>query len=130
MTRAHLPRRAALSLLALPALAALPHAARAQSGYPGRPVSVIVPWAPGGSTDILARVLAEPLRIAFGQPFVVENRSGASGNIGSAFVARSAADGHTLLVGSMSTHAMNDALFSNMPFNGAEDFTPVALLAF
>jgi tripartite-type tricarboxylate transporter receptor subunit TctC len=131
MTRPHLPRRAALSLLAAPAIAAaLPRVARAQDGYPSRPVSVIVPWAPGGSTDILARVLAEPLRAAFGQTFVVENRSGASGNIGSAFVARSAPDGQTLLVGSMSTHAMNDALFSNMPFNGAEDFTPIALLAY
>jgi tripartite-type tricarboxylate transporter receptor subunit TctC len=130
MTRPHLSRRAALSLLALPAVTTLSRTARAQNGYPTRPVSVIVPWAPGGSTDILARVLADPLRIAFGQPFVVENRSGASGNIGSAFVARSVADGQTLLVGSMSTHAMNDALFSNMPFNGAEDFTPVALLAY
>jgi tripartite-type tricarboxylate transporter receptor subunit TctC len=130
MTRPHLPRRAALSLLAAPALAVLPRMARAQNGYPSRPVNVIVPWAPGGSTDILARVLAEPLRAAFGQTFVVENRSGASGNIGSAFVARSAPDGQTLLVGSMSTHAMNDALFSNMTFNGAEDFTPIALLAY
>jgi len=130
MTQPQLPRRAALSLLAASAVTTLSRTARAQSGYPTRPVSVIVPWAPGGSTDILARVLADPLRIAFGQPFVVENRSGASGNIGSAFVARAAADGHTLLVGSMSTHAMNDALFSNMPFNGAEDFTPVALLAY
>lgn len=130
MTRLHLPRRTALSLLVAPAVAAAPGRARAQDGYPSRPVSVIVPWAPGGSTDILARVLAEPLRLQFGQPFVVENRSGASGNIGSAVVARSAPDGQTLLIGSMSTHAMNDALFSNMPFNGAEDFTPVALLAY
>jgi tripartite-type tricarboxylate transporter receptor subunit TctC len=130
MTRPIASRRAALSLLAAPALAALPHAARAQGGYPTRPVSVIVPWAPGGSTDILARILAEPLRIAFGQPFVVENRSGASGNIGSAAVARAAPDGQTLLVATMSTHAMNEALFRNMPFNGVEDFTPVALLAY
>ncbi|MBO1075082.1 Bug family tripartite tricarboxylate transporter substrate binding protein [Roseomonas marmotae] len=130
MTQPRLSRRAALSLLAAPAVTTFAPAARAQDAYPSRPVSMIVPWAPGGSTDILARVLAEPLRLAFGQPFVVENRSGASGNIGSSFVARSAPDGQTLLVGSMSTHAMNDALFSNMPFNGAEDFTPVALLAY
>lgn len=130
MTRPDLPRRGALSLLAMPALVALPRAARAQGDYPARPVSVIVPWAPGGSTDILARVLAEPLRVAFGQPFVVENRSGASGNIGSAVVARSAPDGQTLLFGSMSTHAMNEALFRNMPFDGVADFTPVALLAY
>ncbi len=130
MSRPLLPRRAALSLLAAPVLPAWPRATWAQQGYPSRPVSVIVPWAPGGSTDILARVLSEPLRLALGQPFVVENRSGASGNIGSAHVARAAPDGQTLLVGSMSTHAMNDALFGNMPFNGAEDFTPVALLAY
>ena len=70
---------------------------RAQDAYPNRPVTITVPWAPGGSTDILARTLAEPLRAAFGQPFVVENRSGASGNIGSAAVARAAPDGYALL---------------------------------
>ncbi|MCK8787398.1 tripartite tricarboxylate transporter substrate binding protein [Roseomonas sp. NAR14] len=134
MSRTIVSRRAALLLLGSPAAGGLPRAARAQGGYPGgypnRPVSVIVPWAPGGSTDILARALAEPLRVSLGQPFVVENRSGASGNIGSAYVARSAPDGQTLLFATMSTHAMNDALFRNMPFNGAEDFTPIALLAF
>jgi len=120
-----LPRRAALALpFAAPAVA------RAQAPYPARPVSVIVPWAPGGTTDILARVLAEPLRAAMGQPFVVENRSGASGNIGSAAVARAQPDGYSLLFGSMSTHAMNEALFHNMPFRGAEDFTAIALLAY
>jgi tripartite-type tricarboxylate transporter receptor subunit TctC len=121
-----LSRRAALA--GLFAAAAAP--AIAQDGYPSRPVSIIVPWAPGGSTDILARMLADPLRAAFGQPFVVENRSGASGNIGSAAVARAAPDGQTLLFGSMSTHAMNGALFRNMPFDGAADFSPIALLAY
>jgi tripartite-type tricarboxylate transporter receptor subunit TctC len=125
MTRPTLTRRQALA--ATLATAALP--AAAQDRYPNRPVSIIVPWAAGGTTDILARVLAEPLRRAFGQPFVVENRSGASGNIGSNAVARARPDGYTLLFGSMSTHAMNDALFNNMPFHGVEDFTPVALLA-
>ena len=120
-------RRAALSALLA---AGTPAAASAQERYPVRPVSVIVPWAPGGSTDILARVVAEPLRASLGQPFVVENRSGASGNVGSAAVARAAPDGYSLLFGSMSTHAMNDALFRNMPFDGARDFTPVSLLAY
>jgi tripartite-type tricarboxylate transporter receptor subunit TctC len=123
-----LSRRMALASLGGAAL--LPQRAGAQDGYPNRPVSIIVPWAPGGSTDILARIVAEPLRVSLGQPFVVENRSGASGNIGSALVARAAPDGYSLLFGSMSTHAMNDALFNNMPFNGAADFTPVAVLAF
>ena len=105
------------------------HGAKGQT-YPDRTVTIIVPWAPGGSTDILARVVAEHLRQSLKQPVVVENRPGASGNIGSAAVARSAPDGYTLLFGSMSTHAMNEALFSSMPFNGVEDFTPVSLLAF
>jgi len=119
-------RRAALA--AGLGLAALP--ARAQGRYPDRPVTIVVPWAAGGTTDILARILSEPLRRQLGQPFVVENRSGASGNIGSGAVARARPDGYTLLFGSMSTHAMNDALFRNMPFHGVDDFTPVAMLAF
>ncbi len=121
-----LSRRLALGLLG----AAWGHAARAQETYPARPVTIVVPWAPGGSTDILARMLADPLRAAFGQPFVVENRSGASGNIGSGAVARAAPDGYTLLFGSMSTHAMNGALFRNMPFDGVADFSPIALLGY
>ena len=121
-------RRAALSAAAGGALA--PFTPRAQDPYPTRPVTIIVPWAPGGSTDILARAVAEPLQRSLGQPVVVENRSGASGNVGSAAVARARPDGHTLLFGSMSTHAMNGALFRDMPFDGAEDFTAIALLAY
>ena len=121
-------RRAALSAAAGGALA--PFTPRAQDPYPTRPVTIIVPWAPGGSTDILARAVAEPLQRSLGQPVVVENRSGASGNVGSAAVARARPDGHTLLFGSMSTHAMNGALFRDMPFDGAEDFTAVSLLAY
>lgn len=102
--------------------------AHAQERYPSRPVTLMVPWAPGGTTDILARLLAEPLRRYTGQPFVVENRSGASGNIGSNAVARARPDGYTLLFGVMSTHTMNDALFRNMPFNGVEDFSAIAIL--
>jgi tripartite-type tricarboxylate transporter receptor subunit TctC len=123
-------RRAALALvLGGGAAATLPRRAAAQD-YPSRPVTIVVPWAPGGSTDILARVVAEHLRQALGQPVIVENRAGASGNIGSAAVAKAAPDGYTLLFGSMSTHAMNDALFSAMPFRGVDDFTPIAQLAF
>lgn len=116
------------TLLAFAAAGASPLFARA-ANYPERPVSVIVPWAPGGSTDILARAIADQLSHSLGQPFVVENRAGASGNIGSALVARAKPDGYTLLVGSMSTHAMNPALMSNMPFRGADDFSPIALVA-
>jgi tripartite-type tricarboxylate transporter receptor subunit TctC len=123
-------RRSTLGLmLGCAAAASLPRRAATQD-YPSRPVTIVVPWAPGGSTDILARVVAEHLRQAMGQPVIVENRAGASGNIGSAAVAKAAPDGYTLLFGSMSTHAMNDALFSAMPFRGVEDFTPIAQLAF
>ncbi|MEH3085742.1 MAG: tripartite tricarboxylate transporter substrate binding protein [Xylophilus ampelinus] len=101
----------------------------ASAAYPERPVTLIVPWAPGGSTDILARALAEQLTKSLGQPVVVDNRAGASGNIGSNLVAKARPDGYTLLVGSMSTHAMNPALMERMPFRGVEDFTPIAQLA-
>lgn len=101
----------------------------ASAAYPDKPITIIVPWAPGGSTDILARALAEQLTKSMGQPVIVENRAGASGNIGSNMVAKARPDGYTLLVGSMSTHAMNPALMENMPFKGVEDFTPIAQLA-
>src|SRR3546814_7018708 len=76
-----------------------------------------------------ARVLSERLGKSLGQPFVVENRAGASGNVGSNLVAKAKPDGYTLLVGSMSTHTMNQALYSKMPFDGVKDFTPIAKLA-
>jgi len=122
---ASLTRRATLAA----GLIATAGASQAEPAAP-RAITITVPWAPGGSTDILARALAEPLRQALGQPVVVENRSGASGNIGSAAVARAQPDGASLLFGSMSTHAMNQALFHAMPFDGVADFTPIALLAF
>ncbi|WP_455286722.1 Bug family tripartite tricarboxylate transporter substrate binding protein [Cupriavidus necator] len=105
-------------------------AARAADAWPQKPITLIVPWAAGGSTDILARVLSEHLTRSLGQPVIVDNKPGASGNIGSAMVARAKPDGYTLLVGSMSTHAMNPALMPNMPFRGVEDFTPLGLLAY
>ncbi|SDP71290.1 Tripartite-type tricarboxylate transporter, receptor component TctC [Ralstonia sp. 25mfcol4.1] len=104
--------------------------AGAADAYPAKPVTLIVPWAAGGSTDILARVLSEHLTKSLGQPVIVDNKPGASGNIGSAMVARAQPDGYTLLIGSMSTHAMNPALMANMPFKGVEDFTPLGLLAY
>jgi len=108
---------------------ALAAPAVSQAAWPEKPITLIVPWAAGGSTDILARVLSEGLTQSLGQPVIVENRSGASGNIGTTFVARAKPDGYTLLVGSMSTHTMNQALYSNMPFDGVKDFTPIAELA-
>ena len=98
--------------------------------YPNRPVSLVVPWAAGGSTDILARVVAQHLHQAMGQPVVIENRTGASGNIGTSAVTRAPADGYTLLFNTMSVHTMNHALFATMPFDGVNDFSPITLLAY
>ena len=116
------------TLLAGPALLA-PLPLAAQIAF-SRPIRLIIPWAPGGTTDILGRIVAEPLGQALGQPVLVENRTGASGNIGSDAVAKAAPDGQTLLFGSMSTHAMNHALMRSMPFDGVADFTPLAMLGF
>ena len=113
-------------LAAIVTLAAL----GAQAAWPEKPIKIIVPWAPGGSTDILARTVADKLSRSLGQPVVVDNKPGASGNIGSDMVAKATPDGYTLLFGSMSTHAINPGMMANMPFKGVEDFTPIALLAF
>jgi tripartite-type tricarboxylate transporter receptor subunit TctC len=98
--------------------------------YPERSITLVVPFAPGGSTDILARMVSEHLQRALRQPVIVENRTGASGNIGTAAVARSAVDGYTLLFNTMSVHTMNHALFAAMPFDGVSDFSPITLLAY
>jgi tripartite-type tricarboxylate transporter receptor subunit TctC len=114
-------RAAVVTLAALPGLTF--------AAYPEKPITLIVPWAAGGSTDILARLLSQHMTQSLHQSVIVENRSGASGNIGSAYVARAKPDGYTLLIGSMSTHTMNQALYATMPFDGVKDFTPIAELA-
>lgn len=98
--------------------------------YPSKPIRIVVPWAPGGSTDVLARLIGIKMAENWGQPAVVENKPGASGNIGTDLVAKAAPDGHTLLVGSVSTHAMNPFLMASMPFKGVDDFATVALAAY
>ena len=115
-----LPRRL------LPALAAAP--AFAQSDWPARPVTVIVPWPAGGSTDSLVRVLAQHLSGATGQSFVVENRTGATGTVGHAYVARSRGDGYTLLAGTNSTYAIAPHLMAALPYDDSS-FAPISLLA-
>jgi tripartite-type tricarboxylate transporter receptor subunit TctC len=102
----------------------------AESSYPVRNITLVVPFAPGGSTDILARIVAGHLQQSLGQPVVIENRTGASGNIGTATVARAAPDGYTFLFNTMSVHTMNRALFASMPFDGVKDFSPIAMLAY
>jgi tripartite-type tricarboxylate transporter receptor subunit TctC len=114
-------------LLAIAALVVVPHAA-AQT-YPAKPVRMIVPWAPGGTTDILGRVIAQKMGEKWGQPVLVENRGGAAGNIGGEAAARSSADGYTLLLGTMSSHAMNQFLYASMSFDPVADLAPISLVA-
>jgi tripartite-type tricarboxylate transporter receptor subunit TctC len=97
--------------------------------WPAKPVRFVVPFAPGGTTDILARLVAQHLGEALGQPFVIENRAGAGGNIGAAEVAKAAPDGYTILMGTPGTQAINQYIYSKMPYNTEKDFAPVSLVA-
>ena len=101
----------------------------ASAAYPDKPITLIVPWAAGGSTDIIARAIGQQLSTSMGQPVVVENRAGASGNIGAGLVAKAKPDGYTVLIDTMTTLAVNPALMPSMPFKASEDFTPIALVA-
>ena len=116
--------RRVAGLLALGFLAMAAGGARADD-YPSRPVTIIVPFAPGGSADVYARILAQKLQVALGHPFIVDDRPGASSIIGSNAVAMSAPDGYTLLLIS-NTHTVNETLFRKKPFKLTTDFVPVA----
>lgn len=104
-------------------------AALAQSDWPARPVRVVVPFAPGGTTDITARILAEQLTGVLKQTVVVENKAGAGGNVGAAEVARAAPDGYTFLMGTPGTQAINQFLYPRMPYDTAKDLVPVSFTA-
>jgi tripartite-type tricarboxylate transporter receptor subunit TctC len=97
--------------------------------YPSKVVKLIVPQAPGGATDVFARAIGQKLSERWGQPVVVENRAGAAGNIGTDAVAKSPADGYTLLVTYAGSQAINPALYANMPYDSVKDFQPIATLA-
>ena len=112
-------------LLLLAAFLALP----AQAQYPNKPLRLIVPFAPGGSTDIFARLIAERAQAPLGQPVVVENRAGAAGNIGAEAVVRSAPDGYTLLMATTGVMAINNALYKSMTYDAAKDLEPVIYVA-
>lgn len=96
--------------------------------YPTKAVALVVPYASGGATDLLSRVVAPKLGDALSQSVMVLNKGGAGGNIGADFVAKSRADGHTLLIGTIGTHAINGSLYANMPFDPVKDFVPVSLM--
>lgn len=124
-------RRAGLRRgLALAALAwQLPAARAADTTWPQRPIRLIVPYPPGGPLDLAARALADAMRADLGQPVLVENKPGAGGNIGADLVAKAEADGHTLLIGAVATHAINPYLYASMPYDANRDFTPITRVA-
>jgi tripartite-type tricarboxylate transporter receptor subunit TctC len=127
MRTAIFARRTLGTLLAGAALL-LASAAQAQTDYPNKPIRLIVPFAPGGGGDTLARTVTQNAAEALGQPIVIENRPGAGGNLGAALAAKSPADGYTLFYGTNGTHAINHALYANPGFDPVKDFVPVARL--
>ncbi len=117
----------ACGVLALAAVAlSLP--APGQDEYPSRPVKIIAPQAPGGGVDLVARIMADKLRVALGQSFVVENQAGAGGAIATQAAARAAPDGYTLMIGYVATHATNPAVKRNLGYDAVRDFTPIAMI--
>ena len=97
--------------------------------YPSKPVRFVVPFAPGGTTDVLARLVGEKLSASLGQQFVVDNKPGAGGNVGTAQVAKAEPDGYTLLMGTVGTHAINASIYPSLPYDPVQDFAPVTLVA-
>ncbi len=103
--------------------------ARDAAAFPDRLITFVVPFPPGGTLDIATRLIAQSMEAALGVDVIVDNRPGAGGNIGADFVARSAPDGHTILMGAVSTHGINKSLFRDMPFDPVDDFAPVTLVS-
>ena len=126
-----LPRQSrsvwALALATLFMLVA-PMAAQAQAAYPDKPIKFVVPYPPGGGTDVVARIVQQRLQAALGQPIVIDNKGGAGGSLGTDIVAKSAPDGYTVLF-TLSSHTINPAIFPKLPFDTIKDFEPVGLVA-
>ncbi|MDF2995778.1 MAG: tripartite tricarboxylate transporter substrate binding protein [Xanthobacteraceae bacterium] len=116
----------ALAIAILGVAAPCPSAA---DTFPARPITLVIPFAAGGSTDLVGRLLAQHMSPDLGQPVVVENRPGAGGNVGASAVAKATPDGHTILMGTVATHALNPALYKKMPYDPVTSFAPVSLLA-
>lgn len=125
-------RRLAHKLLLASAmtLTGMAQPALAQGAYPNRPVKIIIGFGPGSGTDILARMIAEELRLALNQPFIVDNRPGASAQIAASAVAKAPADGYTLMLTSNSSHSVNPHVFKKLPYDPITDFTPVGGIAY
>ena len=117
-----------VAIFAMLAFAAAQPQAQAQD-WPQRQVTIVVPFSAGGTTDMFGRILAQGLQQKYGTPFIVENRAGAGGNVGAASVARAGKDGYTLLVGTVSTHAINPFIYKNLQHDTEKDFQPVSLIA-
>jgi tripartite-type tricarboxylate transporter receptor subunit TctC len=116
-------------LVAALALCGTATQAQTAAAYPARPIRFVVPYPPGGPLDIMARGVGAKLGEGWGQPVIVDNRPGAGGNIGADFVARSPADGYTLLMGAVATHAINPSLYGRISYDPVKDFAPVAMVA-
>ncbi len=112
------------------ATVAMVQPALAQAAYPNKPVKIIIGFGPGSGTDILARMIAEELRVTLGQPFIVDNRPGASAQIAASAVAKSTSDGYTLFLTSNSSHSVNPHMFKKLPYDPIADFTPVGGIAY
>ena len=119
---------AAVGAAALGAALLLPLAAQAQANYPDKPIKFVVPYPPGGGTDVVARIVQMRLQAALGQPVVIDNKGGAGGSLGTDVVAKSAPDGYTVLF-TLSSHTINPAIFPKLPYDTLKDFEPVGLVA-
>src|SRR3954449_13501933 len=129
-SKTHLcPTRRSVLIGGTAALAALPMRRARAADWPTRPVKFVVPFAAGGTTDILARVVAAKVSEEFGQQFIVENKAGAGGNIAADAVAKAEPDGYTFIVGTPGTHAINQFVFKNMTYDQIKDIAPVIIIA-
>jgi tripartite-type tricarboxylate transporter receptor subunit TctC len=118
-----------LRTMLVAAIAAFAGAAGAQT-YPNKPIRIVVPFTAGGTSDILARALGPHISAAWGQPVIVENRTGANGNVGADFVAKSAPDGYTMLLSDVGALAINPSVYASMPFDPVKDFSPIVMVSY
>lgn len=126
-TRLHSLRAAFVACALILAATSAPDAAA--QAFPSKPVKLVIPFPPGGSLDNIGRLIAQKLSEAWGQQVVIENKPGAGGNIGADLVAKSPADGYAVVMGALSTHAVNPNLYAKMPYDAAKDFAPISLVA-